>query len=413
MPAADADLPAVARRTGREMPFTYDPALVAASVLLAVMASFTGLRLASGLKSLSPAARKLQIAKAAFALGGGIWSMHFVGMLAVELPVRITYDALFTLGSVLISILITGLGLSLMHIGERRHLRTALAGTLTGLGIVSMHYVGMAAIGGNCRVSYLPGGAWLSSGIAVLFSIGALGLAYHRRTLLEMSAAAVLLGFTISAMHYSAMAFTQFLAVGEIADIAVPVIQDGYLALFVACAAFVVCGVFLLTALPMERATATAARAPAQTHAEAPGQDTRRAPAPRHDTANGAVPESVPGALAASEAESRLRVPYEQNNTTYFVEADRISAIRAEGHYTRLYDGSETFFCPWSISKLESYLAGRSFMRTHRSYLVNLKHARAFRRRKDKAYLMVAGRPEPLVPVSRAHLGEVRRALGI
>ncbi len=393
------------------MPISYDPLLVAASVLVAVMASFTGLRLASGLRNLTLPMQKRQIAKAAFALGGGIWSMHFVGMLAVELPVRITYDALYTLGSVLISVLITGLGLLLMHIGERGYLRTAVAGTLTGLGIVSMHYVGMAAIGGNCRVSYLPGGTLLSSAIAILFSICALRLAYRRRTLGEMSLAAILLGITISGMHYSAMAYTQFLPVEEIATIAVPVIEDGYFAMLVAVAAFIVCGVFLLTALPIEQLRSIAASASA---AQTGTLLTEGAGEAGAQQSGGVDRTGANGAQSpVDRSRDRLRVPYETNNAIYFVEAEQISAIRAEGHYTRLYDVRGSFFCPWSISKLETYLAGRSFMRTHRSFLVNLQHAKGFQRRKDKAFLVVAGPAEPVVPVSRSHLGEVRKALGI
>lgn len=393
------------------IPYSYDPTMVAASVLVAVMASFTGLRLASGLRLLPPRARKARIAKAAFVLGGGIWSMHFVGMLAVELPVRITYDALYTLGSVLLSILITGLGLALMHMGDRGPLRTVVAGTLTGLGIVSMHYVGMAAIGGNCRISYLPGGAWVSSAIAIVASIGALRLAYRRRTLVEMSLAGVILGVTISAMHYSAMAFTQFLPVAELAEIAVPVIEDGYLALVVALAAFIVCGVFLLTALPIERIGWAGVSGSADRETTESGVPAESRAAPSHVA--GEPDRARNGAAIPPSATGKLRLPYEQNNTTYFVEAERVATIRAEGHYTRLYDGKDNLFCPWSITKLEAYLSGDSFLRTHRSFLVNLRHAKAFQRRKDKAFLVVAGLSESLVPISRSHVANVRRALGI
>ena len=122
---------------------SYDWVLVVASVLVAILASFTGLRLASGLRNLAPAERKPQIAKAAVALGGGIWSMHFIGMLAVRLPVAIEYDALATLGSALVAILITGIGLGLLHFGERTERRIVYAGVAMGLGIVLMHYIGM------------------------------------------------------------------------------------------------------------------------------------------------------------------------------------------------------------------------------------------------------------------------------
>jgi len=388
---------------------TYDPWLVAASVVIAIMASFTGLRLASGLKALAGGRRRLQIAKAAFALGGGIWSMHFVAMLALRLPIALGYDALYTLGSVLISILITGVGLGLMFVGERTLARTVGAGTLTGLGIVSMHYVGMAAVSGYCSVSYAPVGFFLSSGIAILFSICALGLVSGRHTLAQLSFGAVVLGVTISGMHYSAMAFTRFTELADAAPVATPVIQSEYLALIVLVAAFCVCGVFLLTALPLEGAAREASPPPAVA-ISAPAAELR----PSSDTP-ALLPEDVEPALMreAANGSGHPRLPYEQHNAIYFVDAERIHAIKAEGHYTRLYDGAEVYFCPWSISKVEAHVAGHSFLRTHRSFLVNLRHARAFQRKDDKAYLVVPAVKEAMVPVSRFHVAEVRRALGI
>lgn len=374
---------------------TYDPWMVAASVVIAIMASFTGLRLASGLRALAPGRRKLQIAKAAFALGAGIWSMHFVAMLALRLPIAIGYDAFHTLSSALISILITGLGLALMFLGERSLVRTVQAGALTGLGIVSMHYVGMAAISGYCSVSYVPTGYFVSSAIAILFSICALRLAYGRRTLLELSLGAVVLGVTIAGMHYSAMAFTRFTQLADAQPVAAPIIQSDYLALIVAVAVFVVCGVFLLTALPLE------------------GAGERLLPEAASAGAPARAPASEGGEPVAAAAGERPRLPYEQHNAIHFVDAERIHAIKAEGHYTRLYDGAEVYFCPWSISKVEAHVAGHSFLRTHRSFLVNIRHARAFQRKDDKAWLVVPAVKEAMVPVSRFHVAEVRRALGI
>lgn len=368
---------------------TYDLWMVAASVVIAIMASFTGLRLASGLRTLAPGRRKLQIARAAFALGAGIWSMHFIAMLALRLPIAIGYDAFHTLSSVLISILITGLGLALMFLGERSLMRTVQAGALTGLGIVSMHYVGMAAISGYCSVSYVPTGYFVSSAIAILFSICALRLAYGRRTLLELSLGAVVLGVTIAGMHYSAMAFTRFTQLPDAQPVAAPIIQSDYLALIVAVAVFGVCGVFLLTALPLEGAAVRLLG----------------------EAASAGAPEG--GEPLAAAAGERPRLPYEQHNAIYFVDAERIHAIKAEGHYTRLYDGAEVYFCPWSISKVEAHVAGHSFLRTHRSFLVNIRHARAFQRKDDKAWLVVPAVKEAMVPVSRFHVAEVRRALGI
>jgi diguanylate cyclase len=396
---------------------TYDPLMVVASVIVAVMASFTGLRLASGLRRLNAGQRKLQIAKAAFALGGGIWSMHFVAMLALRLPIAIGYDALYTLGSVLIAILITGLGLTLMFVGERTLSRTVMAGILTGLGIVSMHYVGMSAISGNCVVSYVPDGFFWSSAIAILSSICALRLAYGRRTLPQLSLGAVLLGVTISGMHYSAMAFTRFAELATVRQVAAPMIQDSYLALIVALAAFVVCGLFLLTALPIESADSTEIAATPATLSSGsssselePDAASVVAPIANLDTTEALSPRRDAGAMLAPE---RGRLPYEQHNKTFFIDVERIQAIRADGHYSRLYDDAEVYFCPWSISRIEAHLAGHPFLRTHRSFLVNIQHATAFQRKKDKGYLVIPALQETMVPVSRFHLAEVRRALGI
>jgi NO-binding membrane sensor protein with MHYT domain len=390
---------------------TYDPLMVVASVIVAVMASFTGLRLANGLRELASGQRNLQIVKAAFALGGGIWSMHFVAMLALRLPIAISYDALYTLGSVLIAILITGLGLALMFVDERTMARTIMAGLLTGLGIVSMHYVGMSAISGNCVVHYEPGGFVWSSAIAILFSICALRLAYGRRTLGQLSLGAALLGVTIAGMHYSAMVFTRFTELDTAVPAAAPAIQDSYLALIVALAAFVLCGLFLLTALPVPTSRPVVADAAPQPNWEG-------------TSAGGAADAEVTAdrpaevVLQRKEADAalaleRVRLPYEMHNKTFFLDADRIQAIKAEGHYARLYDGEEVYFCPWSISKIEAHLTGQPFLRTHRSFLVNIHHAKAFQRKKDKAYLMVPALRETLVPVSRFHLAEVRRTLGV
>ena len=387
------------------MLFSYDPMMVVASVLVAIMASFTGLRLAGGLSALPLPARRFRIAEAACALGGGIWSMHFVGMLALRLPISISYDALHTLSSVLVSILITGLGLSFVHMGERKpeasnFWRTAVSGTLIGLGIVTMHYIGMRAIGGNCLVEYGPTGILLSSGIAILSSIAVVQIAYRRRTVLQLSLAAVLLGMTISSMHYTAMAFTQFIPVSELVGLAQPMIQDSYLALIVALAAFVVCGLFLLTALPLPSAGLLAAPAGAPIAAAFSTPEPQAA-------ANPSAPRVMP------DAAEKLRLPYEQGGLTFFIDTTRVTAIQAEGHYTRLYEGQESHFCPWSISRVEEVVAGRSFLRTHRSFLVNLEHARAFQRKHDKVFLVVPGPEDNLVPVSRGHVPEVRKALGL
>ena len=379
---------------------SYDPVLIVASIMVAIMASFTGLRLASGLSQLDSKTRKQEIAKAAMALGGGIWSMHFIGMLAVQIPVPIRYDALATLGSVLVAVLVTGLGLLVLHFGRRTRKRIGLAGVLTGLGIVSMHYIGMSAIGGNCVVTYEPAGYVISTTIAIAASTAALWLAYSRRTLLQIALASVLLGITIASMHYSAMIYTRFWRATEIVLLEEPNFSSGALALIVAFAAFLICGLFLLTAIPAQRLAISV-------------------------DAEAADPQAVvssasqPSAPLASEEEIdenqsvRSRLPYEANHATRFIAVEEIQAVRADGHYTKLYNEQGEVFCPWPISRVEMELLDGAFIRTHRSYLVNLRHVRGFERDGDKAFCLIGEASDAKVPVSRSRIQEVRRALGL
>jgi NO-binding membrane sensor protein with MHYT domain len=361
---------------------SHNPLLVAASILVAILASFTGLRIASGLRALAPAARKREIAKAAIALGGGIWAMHFIAMLSMHISRELTYAALPTLGSVLVAILITGVGLLILHRSERTTRKIGLAGVLMGLGIVSMHYLGMTAIGGK-TVTYEAAGFFISSGIAIASSVCALWLAYKWRTLRQIAIGSVLLGITISAMHYTAMAYTNFIDMPVAAPTAVgdPILSSGGLALLVAGVAFLICGFFLLTAIPMD---------PAGPRVEAEG--------------------GVEDAAELPAASPRL--PYQHNNAVHFIAVEDIAAIQADGHYTRLYNGKEELFCPWPISRVEEALKGRNrFLRTHRSYLVNIRHVKGFQRNGDKAFCLIGTDRSDSIPVSRSRIGEVREAL--
>ncbi len=393
----------------------YDPLLVLASVLVAIMAAFTGLRLASGLSQLDPADRRPRIAQAAIALGGGIWSMHFVGMLAMRLPVAVSYDALPTLASVLIAILVTGIGLIILHFGPRNQTRIIAAGTLTGLGIVSMHYVGMSAISGNTMATYTPAGIVLSTLIGVGASILALELAYRRRTLVMTALGAVALGIAISAMHYVAMMFTRFHRVDNVEVMAQPVLSSGMLAMIVALAAFLICGFFLLMAIPVEdrfagREAATGGATSAAEHEndQAPVGSRRKSEA----ALSTAYAKGGPNAHKQDLAHLN-RIPYERENTVRFFATEQISAIRADGHYTRVMNAGGEFFCPWSISRVEQAITSPPFIRTHRSYLVNLAHVAGFRREGDKAFCFLSERDDIRIPVSRSRIGDVQRALGL
>jgi NO-binding membrane sensor protein with MHYT domain len=379
---------------------SYDPILVAVSVAVAIAASFTGLQLTAGINALAPAARKAVIAKAAIALGTGIWSMHFVGMLAVRLPIVIGYDALPTLRSALLAILVVGLGLILLHFGVRTQRRIVAAGCLTGLGIALMHYVGMAAVRGNCIIAYEVKGVALAIAIAVIASILALEFAYRRRTLGLTALGGVVLGLAIASMHYAAMIFTRFAPGSGIELVGEPLLSTGHLALVVSLATFAICAAFLLVAVPF-------AVAPAEARAATTPAAAR--PAPARERRDAAFSRAFTGAAPERPA----RIPYEQDQAIRFLATHEIHAIRADGHYTRLINSRGELFCPWSISKLEKAVAAAPFMRTHRSFLVNLDHVSGFKRDGDKGFCLVGRGAERRVPVSRSYLPHVQKALGL
>lgn len=412
---------------------TYDPVLVVTSILVAIMASFTALRLTTGLNALEPAARKPVIAQAAIALGGGIWSMHFVGMLAVELPIGITYEALPTLLSALLAILVTGIGLMLLHFGTRTKARILLAGSVAGLGIVGMHYLGMQAIRGNCTIHYASAGVVLASLISVSTSTAAFYFAYSRRTLKMSAIGGVMFGLSISAMHYSAMIFTVFRSEEGLAVLNQPTLSSGILALIVSLAAFLICGLFLLNLVPSTPANVAAADLQQDEIASQSETTDAVLQAPVPGTENNSSPASVATTAAAAQRSGRdvalskafqdhdegetgtrpKRIPYERENTIRFFTASHIWAVQADGHYARVINHDGEHFCPWPLSKIEEVLASASFLRTHRSYLVNLDHVAGFKKDGDKGFCLFGSEKTTEVPVSRSQMGTVRKALDL
>ena len=126
---------------------THDHFLVILSVAVAIFASFTALSLASRIRAASGRARAIWLSAAAVALGGGIWSMHFVAMLAFTMPgMAIGYDLLPTLLSLAIAIAFTGTGLATFNWKRVSRQRIVISGLLIATGVVTMHSLGMAAM---------------------------------------------------------------------------------------------------------------------------------------------------------------------------------------------------------------------------------------------------------------------------
>jgi len=198
------------------MTHSYDAVFVLLSVIVAMIASFAALDLAGRVRSASGATRIGWLAGGGTVMGLGIWSMHFVGMLAFHLPVPIAYDLPLMLLSVAVAI---GASLLALMVISRPTLgvRTLLpSGMLMGVAIAGMHYIGMASLQADARLTYVPSIVAWSVVIAIVASLAALWLAFRFRSdvtakgmLLKMLSA-VVMGVAISGMHYTAMGAARF-----------------------------------------------------------------------------------------------------------------------------------------------------------------------------------------------------------
>src|SRR5579872_1843687 len=180
----------------------HQPGLVALSYVVAAFASFTALEITERLHAAQGRARPFWRLGAAVALGGGIWSMHFVAMLAFKIPIAQAYDPLLTFISGLVAIAAVALGLGVFET-KVTFPRIARAGLLVGVGVAAMHYCGMSALRVPGQIFYRPGLFALSVVIAVAAATAALWLASRSHALWRRAAAALVMAVAICGMHYT------------------------------------------------------------------------------------------------------------------------------------------------------------------------------------------------------------------
>lgn len=202
----------------RAMEGVYDPWLVFLSVAIASVAGYAALLITERMTSAeSSRARRTWLAGGAFAMGTGIWTMHFVGMLAFSMPMEMSYDPLVTAISMLPGILASGVALNVMSRASVSFVRLNVSGLLMGAGIGAMHYTGMSAMVMSADIVYAPSMFVLS--ILVAHSLATLSL--YVKFVLGRSAAslfnfpqlvsAVCMGCAVAGMHYTAMAASYYL----------------------------------------------------------------------------------------------------------------------------------------------------------------------------------------------------------
>jgi PAS domain S-box-containing protein len=193
----------------------HDSTLVALSILIATVASYTALDLAGRIRAATGWAARAWLATAALAMGGGIWAMHFVAMLAFSMPgMEAHYDLGLTLLSLIVPVAVTGIGFAVVNRPTSSRFALAASGLLMGIGIAAMHYTGMAAMHVPASLRYDAPWVAVSILIAVGASTIALWLAFKNTGLVQKLVAAGVMGMAVSGMHYTAMYAASFTAHG-------------------------------------------------------------------------------------------------------------------------------------------------------------------------------------------------------
>jgi NO-binding membrane sensor protein with MHYT domain len=396
----------------------HDPYLVALSLAIAILGGYTGFSLTARIRSGPGGSRRVLLSGAAIFLAVGIWTMHFVGVMAAPLPPDATYLVLPTIISFLICVLVVGVSLFFVSIGEPELTRIIPSAVLLGLGIASMHYVGIHGLSGNFAISHDPVFVVLSLVIAILAAYGGLRIFLARQDGLRLIASSVLFGIAVSGMHYTAMLGMHFAPGATTAHQHVGsglAASQQILSIVVAVLCFVVAAGFLLSLVPDPRrqsepvSTLSVAATPVQAETALPA-------APELVPQQGGAPRMMPaplGGIGQPPRTAASRLPVEGANGTHFIDAGEVRSLRADAHYTRVHDGTRERMCPWSISEAEAQLDPGLFIRVHRSHIVAISHVAFVGRDGESAILELDGPAPHRVPVSRAKVAEVKARLGL
>jgi NO-binding membrane sensor protein with MHYT domain len=194
----------------------FDPLLVALSFAFAVIGSFVALTAAGRVNQRGGRQSLSNILTVGVALGGiGVWSMHFIGMLALDMDVGSSYSMVDTFVSLLVVIVATSWTVSFAAKSPDNLPRLVTAGVLLGMSVVVMHYLGMFGLKINGYIRWDYGVVVLSIVIAVVAATAALWLAFNSPTLNRRVAAALAMGVAVCAMHYTGMYAAEFVCTTE------------------------------------------------------------------------------------------------------------------------------------------------------------------------------------------------------
>ena len=339
--------------------------------------------------------RRLLLAGAAFSLAVAIWAMHFVGMLAARLPFPVDYLVFPTLLSFLVCVIVVGRrGLR----GQRRAadgVRLAAAATVMGVGIFSMHYIGMSALHASAHMHHAPVFV-VASMVDRHRGIGPGALAGGRT---ERPAAADPLGDCVRHRDLRHALYgdggPDRASRTRQPPSSAPALSTDLLAIVVAVVAFCVSGIFLLILVPDrshgQRTPRRRCRRPAGDRAALAASPAGRAGHHRRSAElRRGAPMRRSAARAARRAASPSQLPVERDGATHFVAVDDVVAVHANAHYTYVFDGTAKLFCPLAIGDVEARLDSSRFVRVHRSHIVNIDRVVGLKRAGDSGLIELA-----------------------
>jgi NO-binding membrane sensor protein with MHYT domain len=396
------------------MPVTYATWLVLLSIVMAIQGAYVGLSLAVQIADATGMRRRLLLAGATASLAVAIWTMHFVGMLAVQLPFQVDYLVMPTLLSFLTCAIVVGAAVYATSSGPLTLLRLTLSSCLMGGGIFTMHYIGMSALDASTFMVHDPVHVASSMAIAIAASGLALWLATGRGGRPPLILSAIVFGIAVSGMHYTAMTGVTLYPYMTSSPGA-PSLSTDLLAIIVAVVAFCISGIFLLLLLPdTSRSTQRSVAVPGGGSITATTEEIPAAPSTVPAGGEGDSPEFGRGTYAplggagAPPRRFARHLPIERDGGTHFVAVDDVVAIHANAHYTYIFDGNDKLFCPLAIGDVESRLDNTRFVRVHRSHIVNIGRVVGYKRSGDNELVEMTGVHPHLVPVSRSRIGSLK-----
>jgi NO-binding membrane sensor protein with MHYT domain len=188
--------------------FSYGLLTPVLGYVMSCLGCFLGLRCTTRARALHGASRVRWLLLAAVSIGAaGIWGMHFVAMLGFSIPGQsIGYSVPVTIASMLIAAVVVGIGLFIVGFGRAGMGRLLTGGLIIGLGVASMHYIGMSAMRMPDTMRYSTGLVVLSVIIAVVAGTAALWAALRLHTVWSTLVASAIMGVAVSGMHYTGMA---------------------------------------------------------------------------------------------------------------------------------------------------------------------------------------------------------------